>query len=74
MGVGFLGGGFGLGALGLAAAAADGDVAEDAALGPVAAAGLAEVARLGEVVVTELGVGRIAAWPWTVLWLRRWSS
>ncbi|KAI8528817.1 hypothetical protein RHMOL_Rhmol12G0177300 [Rhododendron molle] len=64
MGVGFLGGGFGLGALGLAAAAADGDVAEYAALGPVAAAGLAEVAGLGEVVVVvvaELGVERVAS-------------
>uniref|UniRef100_A0A8R7QJD1 Uncharacterized protein n=1 Tax=Triticum urartu TaxID=4572 RepID=A0A8R7QJD1_TRIUA len=47
----------------LAAAAADGDVAERAALGPVAAARLAEVARLGEVVVVvvaELGVGGVA--------------
>lgn len=61
--------GFGLGrgrrrgAFGLAAAAADGDVAEDAALGPVAAAVLAEVAGLGEVVVVviaEFGVERIA--------------
>jgi hypothetical protein len=43
-----------------AAATADGDVAERAALGPVPAARLAEVARLGEVVVVvvaELGVG-----------------
>lgn len=43
---------------------------------PVAAAGLAEVARLGEVVVVviELGFGRVKAWPGAVLWLRRWSS
>ena len=49
---------------GLAASAADGDVTEGAAFGPVAAARLAEVARLGEavvVVVTELGIPRIAA-------------
>ena len=53
------GGGRG-GAGGFAAGAADGDVAEGAAAGPVAAAGLAEVARLGDavvVVVAEFGVG-----------------
>jgi hypothetical protein len=51
------------GALRLAAAAAHGDVAQDAALGPVPAAALAEVARLRQVVVVvvaELGVGRLA--------------
>jgi hypothetical protein len=44
--------------------AADGDVAERAAAGPVAAAGAAEVAGLGEgvvVEVAELGVGGVAA-------------
>lgn len=54
----FPGGGFR--ASGLAASAADGDVAEGAALGPVPAATFAEVAGLGEaviVVVTEFGVG-----------------
>nr|GMC69582.1 hypothetical protein TorRG33x02_211930 [Ipomoea batatas] len=53
-----------LGALGFPAATADGNVAEDAAFGPVAAAALAEVARLGEVIViiiAELGIERIAA-------------
>jgi hypothetical protein len=48
----------------LPAAAADGHVAEGTALCPVAAAGLAEVARLAEavvVVVAELGVVRVAA-------------
>jgi hypothetical protein len=48
---------------GLARAAADGDVAEGSALGPVAAAGPAEVARLRRVVVVvvaELGVPRLA--------------
>ena len=48
----------------LAGAASDGDVAESATVGPVAAAGLAEVAGLGEVVVvvvTELGVEGVAA-------------
>ena len=47
-----------------AACAADGDVAEGAASGPVALAGFAEVARLREavvVVVAEFGVGGIAA-------------
>ncbi|KAI3416881.1 BSD domain-containing protein [Psidium guajava] len=57
--------GLGLGgALGFPAAAADGDVAEDAALGPVPPAALAEVAGLGEVVVVvvaEFGVERVAA-------------
>lgn len=51
-----------LGALGLPAAAADGDVAEDAAFGPVTAAAFTEVARLREVVVivvAELRVERI---------------
>jgi len=49
--------------LGLPAAAADGDVTEGAAFGPVAAAGLAEVAGLAQavvVVVAELCVGRVA--------------
>ena len=53
-----------VGALGFAATAADGDVAEDAAFGPVAAAVLAEVAGLREVVVVvvaELGVHGVAA-------------
>jgi hypothetical protein len=57
-------GGRGARALVLAAAPADGHVAERAALGPVPAAGLAEVARLREavvVVVAELGVGGVAA-------------
>jgi hypothetical protein len=47
----------------LARAAADGDVAEGSALGPVSPAGLAEVARLRRVVVVvvaELGVPRLA--------------
>lgn len=51
-------------ALVLAAATADGDIAEGPAFGPVTAAGLAEVARLSEVVVvvvTKFGVGGIAA-------------
>jgi hypothetical protein len=58
-----VGGGPSLGALGLPAAAADWDVAEDATFGPVAAAALAEMAGLGEVVVVvvaELGVERVA--------------
>jgi len=49
----------GLGAAVLAAAAADGDVAERAAFGPVASAGFAEIAGLRQavvVVVTEFGV------------------
>ena len=49
----------------LAAAAADGDIAKGAALRPVAATGLAEVAWLRRavvVVVAELGVGGVAAW------------
>lgn len=54
------GGCFGfVGAFRFPATATDGDVAEDATLGPVAAAVLAEMARLGKVVVvvvTELGV------------------
>jgi len=61
-----LGGGF------LADAAADGDVAERAAFGPVALAVLAEMAGLGEVVVVEvaeLGVGRIATWAYQPLLL-----
>jgi hypothetical protein len=52
------------GALVLAAAPADGDVAERAPARPVALARLAEVARLRQrvvVVVAELGVGRVAA-------------
>jgi len=59
------GSGFGfVGAFGLAAATADGDIAKDAAFGPVAAAVLAEMAWLGEVVVvvvTELGVEGVTA-------------
>uniref|UniRef100_A0A8R7UKR1 Uncharacterized protein n=1 Tax=Triticum urartu TaxID=4572 RepID=A0A8R7UKR1_TRIUA len=61
------GGGRGLGGLGAlvaAAAAPDGDVAERAAAGPVASAGLAEVTGLREgvvVEVAELGVGGLAA-------------
>ena len=55
------GGGASAGAFrGFASAAADGNVAESSAVSPVTAAGFAEVARLGEVVVvvvTELGVG-----------------
>lgn len=46
------------------------NVAEDTADGPVAAAGLAEVARLRVIVViviAEFGVGRIA--PWALPWL-----
>jgi len=66
----------GAGALGvLAAATADGDVAECAAMGPVPATGLAEVARLGVVVVVvvaELGVGGLATGAGEVLLLRRW--
>lgn len=57
-------GGVALGALVLAAAAADGDVAEGAASGPVALAGFAKVSRLRQavvVVVTKLGIGGIAA-------------
>jgi|UniRef100_A0A804N5F7 hypothetical protein len=58
-------GGLLAGALGVAPApAADGHVAERAAAGPVAAARLAEVARLRErvvVKVAELGVGGVAA-------------
>lgn len=53
-----------LASLVLAAAAADGNVAEGAATGPVSLAGLAEVARLREavvIVVAELCVCRIAA-------------
>lgn len=48
----------------LPAAAANGDVAEGAAAGPVALAGLAEMSGLGEaviVVVAELGIGGVAA-------------
>nr|GMD53937.1 hypothetical protein PanWU01x14_251760 [Ipomoea batatas] len=46
------------------AAASDGDVTQRASFGPVTAASLAEMARLGEIVViivTELRVGRITA-------------
>lgn len=45
-------------------------------MGPVAAAGLAKVAGLGEVVVVviaELGVGGVAARAGQVLLLRRWG-
>lgn len=58
----------------LAAATADGDVAERAAVGPVAAARLAEVAGLREivvVVVAEFGVGGVAPRAGEVLRLRR---
>ena len=58
----------------LAAATADGDVAEGAAMGPVPATGFAEVARLGVVVVVvvaELGVGGLATGAGEVLLLRR---
>lgn len=51
----------GLRAAGFAGAAADGDVAEETAFGPVSAARFAEVPGLGQavvVVVTEFGVGR----------------
>lgn len=46
-------------------------------MGPIAAAGLAEVARLREivvVVVAKLGVGGVAAGAWEVLRLRRRSA
>ena len=49
----------------LAGATANGDVPESATVGPVTAAGLAEVAGLREVVVvvvTELGVGGFTTW------------
>ncbi|MFS7974044.1 hypothetical protein Hanom_Chr09g00863821 [Helianthus anomalus] len=58
-----------------AAAAADGDVSEGAAVGPVAAAGLAEVTGLGEVVVVvvaEFGVGGVAAGAGEVFGLIGW--
>lgn len=62
----------------LAGPTADGDVTEGPTLSPVTAAGLAEVAWLGEVVVVvvaELGVGRVAAWAWQWLRLgRRWVA
>ncbi|KAI6670586.1 hypothetical protein NL676_005471 [Syzygium grande] len=46
----------------LEGAAANGDVAKGAALGPVAVAGLAEVAGLGEVLVeSQLGQGSASA-------------
>ena len=71
------GGGGGAGAFGVfATAAADGDVTEGAAVDPVATKGFAEVARLGEVVVvvvTELGVGGVAARTWEMLLFRRRS-
>ena len=68
------GGGGGFGALGaLAGATADGNVPKGAAFGPVAAAALAEVARLRDVVVVvvaELGVGGVASGaPQVLLWL-----
>ncbi|KAF5468341.1 hypothetical protein F2P56_012499 [Juglans regia] len=59
----------------LAGATTDGDVAKGAALGPIAAAGLAEVAGLGEVVVVvvaELGGGGTAARARERLSLRWW--
>ncbi|KAL8241905.1 hypothetical protein R6Q59_012207 [Mikania micrantha] len=61
----------------LPAATADGDVTESAAVGPVPAAGFAEMTRLGEVivvVVAEFGVGGVAARAWKVFWLRRWRT
>ncbi len=51
----------------LTGATADGDVTEGPTVGPVATAGLAEVAWLREVVVVvvaELGVGGVTAWAW----------
>lgn len=60
----------------LTAGTAGGDVAEGAALGPVAAAFLAEVAGLRHAVVVvaaELGVGRGAPWAFDPLvWMRPW--
>ena len=56
---------------------ADWDVTEGATVSPVATAGLAEVARLREVVVVvvaELGVGGVTAWTWKLLLLCWWSS
>lgn len=71
-------GGGGARALGiLSAAATDRDVAEGPTVSPVAAAGLAEVTRLREVVVVvvaELGIGGLAPRAREVLLLRRWSS
>jgi hypothetical protein len=66
------GGFLGAGALVLAASPTNRDVAERSAFGPVAAARLAEVARLGEtvvVVVAELGVRGLAsrALEWLVV-------
>ena len=49
----------------LATATTDGDVAEGATFGPVAAAGFTEVSGLGQavvVVVAEFGVGRSTTW------------
>lgn len=54
---------FRLGALGFAAATADGNVTQNATFSPVASAALAEVPRLGKiivVVVAKFGVQRIA--------------
>lgn len=59
----------------LSAAAADGYVAEGAAVSPVPTAGLAEVARLGEVVVVvvaELGVWGIASGAFEGGFMRTW--
>lgn len=50
---------------GLTGSAADGDIPERAAFGPVAATGFTEVPGLGEAVVVEvaeLGVGGGTAW------------
>ncbi|KAL8251123.1 hypothetical protein R6Q59_034816 [Mikania micrantha] len=61
----------------LPAATADGYVTEGAAVGPVAAAGLAEMTRLGEVVVVvvaEFGVGGVATGAGEVFWLWRWCG
>lgn len=63
------------GALGiLAGTAADGDVSERAAFGPVTAAVLAVMARLGEVVIVviaEFGVGGFTAGALELLVLRK---
>lgn len=53
------------------------DVAEGSSVSPVAAAGLAEVAGLGEVVVVvvaELGIGGVAAWARKLLLFWWWGS
>ncbi|WVZ21222.1 hypothetical protein V8G54_008544 [Vigna mungo] len=63
--VGVVGGGFWfVGAFRLAATTADGDIAKDAAFGPVAAAVLAEMAWLGEVVVVVVAELGVDGWWW----------